>query len=145
MKRPEFLSGSKVVIRRGTAKGTADPKTFSRAQKAYTGDCSGARGVVVGSEVRDGIEVAAVCVTDSSADGRATGILDVPVDYLRHRGMAGPIKEAARHVRRFIGGAGKSRVLHGNAKINDAPQPVPPSPYASLVTGTPDAGERIQT
>jgi hypothetical protein len=81
--------GDEVKIGRGTATGTSCPERMHNAAGAYKGDMAGAKGVVIGTEVRstDGVEVSTVAVTDCSKDGRPTGLVDVPTARLRHTGF----------------------------------------------------------
>ena len=56
--------GDEVTIRKGRAPGTAAPKRLQAAAGAYTGAVTGCRGVVIGTEVKDGREVATIAATD---------------------------------------------------------------------------------
>jgi len=136
---PRFKNGSDVVIRRGIAEGKGVKNQDGTKPDIYNGDVGGARGRLLGTEIResDGVEMATVAVTDTARGSRAkTGLLDVPVSRLRHAGFRGLPAVAADGVRRIMGsGAGPSRVLHGNVPVSSAPQPVPVSPFADLVAG----------
>ncbi len=133
---PNIRTGDRVAIRKGHAPGTANAERLPSAARAFTGDVGGARGRVLGVEVRktDGTEVATVAITDTSRDNKATGFLDVPVDRLRHTGARGVAERVVDVARTVFAGAGPSRVLHGNHAASEVPPaPVPPSPYADFL------------